>query len=404
MRTSYSALNTFGQCKQKFKFQIIDKIKAPKSVEAVFGTTVHGTLKFMFSHDPLFPTLDEIVNNFVEGWKASSNNIFPVMTQEHQATYEESGKAIIKNFYKKNLPWLFHVVDTESRFEVLIQDPKTNNSHILTGVIDRIDKIGEVEYEIVDYKTARKLPAQSTVDEDLQLSVYHMALLNRWQNLDAKNIKLSLYFLKHNEKLTTVRTTETLAKTLENILKTIRDIEARVESNNFPPSPSGLCDYCPYKTQCSAWRHLYKKDAPTIDEEQLQKTLQEYFLIKENDTKHAKRLKELQVIVDSYMNAHSVDRVFDNNGYFIARRLQQRFKYDFDKIREIMLSAGLQKEWYSILEADEKKLKAILNQLPPNIRDQISEQKKLSKEFTTLVASSKPVKNKKPLPIRLSTR
>src|SRR3989344_652130 len=112
MRTSYSALNTFEQCPQKYKFQIIDKIKAPKSVEAVFGTTVHGALKFMFSHDPLFPTLDEIVNHFVEGWQSSSDNIFPVMTPEHRATYEESGKLIIKNFYKKNPPWLFSVVDT----------------------------------------------------------------------------------------------------------------------------------------------------------------------------------------------------------------------------------------------------------------------------------------------------
>ena len=179
-------------------------------MEAVFGTTVHGALKFMFSHDPLFPTLDEIVNHFVEGWQSSSDNIFPVMTPEHRATYEESGKLIIKNFYKKNPPWLFSVVDTESRFEVLISDAKTNKNHVLAGIIDRIDKTSEGEYEIIDYKTARKLPAQSTVDDDLQLSVYHIALLDRWPNIEAKNVKLSLYFLKHNEKITTKRTLDDL--------------------------------------------------------------------------------------------------------------------------------------------------------------------------------------------------
>src|SRR3989344_9384760 len=159
MRTSYSALNTFEQCPQKFKYQVIDKIKAPKSVEAVFGTTVHGTLKFMFSHDPLFPALDEISNNFSESWSTSSGNIFPPMAPEHKDTCAESGKEIIKNFYKKNPPWIYPVVDTESRFEVLMSDSQTNKSHILAGIIDRIDKIGGGGYEVIDYKTERKLPA-----------------------------------------------------------------------------------------------------------------------------------------------------------------------------------------------------------------------------------------------------
>ena len=394
MRTSYSALNTFEQCPQKFKYQVIDKIKALKGVEAVFGTTVHGTLKFMFSHDPLFPALDEILNNFSESWNTSSGNIFPPMAPEHKDTYAESGKGIIKNFYKKNPPWIYPVVDTESRFEVLMPDPQTNKSHILAGIIDRIDKIGEGAYEIIDYKTARKLPAQKTVDDDLQLSVYHMALLNRWPNIEAKNIKLSLYFLKHNEKISTSRDVEALKQTTQKIIDTIRSIEKQTAENKFPPNPTALCDYCPYKTRCPVWRHLYKKEAPQVDEDMLQKTLQEYFAIKEADTKNAKRLKELQSVVRIFMDTHGLDRVFDDRGFSVVKRLQQRFAYDFDKVREIMLSAGLQKEWGSILEADEKKLKLIFDQLPYHIRQQIAEQKKLSKEFVTLVASSKPAKNK----------
>ena len=137
---------------------------------------------------------------------------------------------------------------------------------------------------------------------------------------------------------------------------------------------------------------MYKKEAPQIDEAKLQQSLHEYFAIKESDNANAKRLKELQGTINAYMTTNGVDRVFDERGYFIAKRLQQRFKYDFDKIREIMFAAGLQKEWNMILEADDKKLKLIMGQLPYHIRQQITEQKKLSKEFTTLVASSKPVK------------
>src|SRR3989338_10643426 len=110
MRTSYSALDTFKQCPQKFKFQVIDKIKAPKSVEAVFGTAVHAALKFMFSHDPIFPTLDQILADFEESWRSSSVKVSPELAPALKTTYEESGKSLLKNFYKKNQPWNFSVV------------------------------------------------------------------------------------------------------------------------------------------------------------------------------------------------------------------------------------------------------------------------------------------------------
>ena len=36
-KTSYSALETFKQCPQKYKFQQIDRIKAAKNKDAVFA-------------------------------------------------------------------------------------------------------------------------------------------------------------------------------------------------------------------------------------------------------------------------------------------------------------------------------------------------------------------------------
>ncbi len=392
MRTSYSALDTFQQCPQKFKFQIIDKIKAPKTVETVFGVSVHSALAFMFSKNPLFPTMDEILAHFEETWSTESQKISPVLTPEHRKTYEEHGRLLIKNFYKKNPPWNFSPVDIESHFEVLLPDPETGKTHTIAGIIDRIDKIGDGEYEIIDYKTNRKIPAQSVVDQNLQLSLYHMALVRKWPNIKPEQITVSLYFLKHGEKLSSHRDIAAITATKEAVLQTLRTIETHTTQNNFPPMPSPLCDFCPYKQICPAWRHLYKKDAPSIDETQLEQALQEYFSIKEMDNKNAVRIKELQRVVKAYMDTHQVDRVFDARGYYIAKRLQQRFGYNFDHIKEILVSAGLQKEWDMILEADEKKLKILMNSLPYPIRQKIEQEKILTKQFTTLAASSKPAK------------
>ncbi|MBI2021165.1 PD-(D/E)XK nuclease family protein [Candidatus Giovannonibacteria bacterium] len=284
MRTSYSALETYKQCPQKFKFAVIDKIKAPKSVEAVFGSSVHDALRFMFSHDPLFPTLEEVMLKFEENWRASGDKIFPKLAPELLNVYEESGKNMLKSFYKKNPPWNFSVVDTESHFEVLLPDEFTGKTHVLAGIIDRIDKTVEGEYEIIDYKTSRRLPSQSAADENLQMSIYHMAILRRWPNADPSKVILSLYFLKHNEKISSKRNMVATEATRETVLKTIRDIEIKTAENKFPPITSVLCDYCPYKKICPAWKHLYKKDdSPAPDEESLKSALKEYFEIKEKE-------------------------------------------------------------------------------------------------------------------------
>ena len=228
MRTSYSALDTFQQCPQKFKFQVIDKIKAPRSPEASFGSAVHGSLKYMFSHDPVFPTIEEVTAHFSENWKTSSFAPSLALTPEVSELYNKSGREMLKNFYKRNPPWNFSVVDTESHFEVLLTDEKSNKTHILAGIIDRVDKIGEGEYEIIDYKTSRRLPSQEAADGDFQMSLYHMALMRRWPGTDPAKIKLSLYFLKHNEKISSKRSKEALEATREAVLKTIREIEQKI--------------------------------------------------------------------------------------------------------------------------------------------------------------------------------
>ena len=391
MRTSYSALATYQQCPQKFKFQAIDKIKAPKSPEASFGSAVHDALKFMFSRDPLFPTLGEVLAHFSENWKSGIAKSSKALAPELIQIYDESGRSMIKNFYKNNPPWNFSVADTESHFEVLLLNEE-GQAHILAGIIDRVDKIGDGEYEIIDYKTSRRLPSQEAADMDFQMSLYHMALMRKWPGTDPAKIKLSLYFLKHNEKISSKRSKEALEATREAVLKTIREIEQKIAKNDFPPVVSKLCDYCPYKQICPAWKHLYKKKEQNFDEAKLQEALKEYFEIKSVASKNEDRLAELQTAIKSYMEANKLDRVFDERGYYISKKLQQRFKYDFDKVKEILTAAGMENEWQKILEADDKKLKLILKTLSPALRAQIESHKILSKEFMVLTASTKPVK------------
>lgn len=379
MRTSYSSLQTYKQCPQKYKFAEIDRVPAKKSAEAIFGTHIHKALQRMFAKDPLFPTIDELINYYHAEWPAREKFGWDENTER---IYKEEGIKIIKNFYTKNAPWNFSVVDLESHFEVLIPDEKTGVLHILAGKIDRIDKIGENEFEVIDYKTAKRLPSQDAVKNDLQLSIYSLGLQKRWPHLKPENIKVSLYFVKHNEKLSTIKTNEEIRETTTDVLATIGEIEEKLTTSaRFEPIPSPLCDWCSYKKICPAWRHLYQRqEAGDKKQDEMDIVLKEFLELKKEEKKNKKLIAELQSQICAYMENDGLDRVFGDEGY-VSRLMQTRSQYDFEKIREILEPLGL---WQEILDADEKKLKELMRKLPEEVRQKIAEFGIRKKEFITI--------------------
>jgi putative RecB family exonuclease len=389
MRISYSALETYKQCPQKYKFQEIDKRKAPKSKEAVFGTLVHASLKHMFSREPLFPTLDEVIANFRQNWKTAREKLR--LSEDEEQIYVRQGESILRRFYEKNPPWNYNVIDLESRFEVVLENPKTKEVHILTGIIDRIDKPSENEYEIIDYKTTRRMSSQENVDKNLQLALYQLGLIKRWPHIDPKKITLSLYYVKHNEKLSSHRSQESIETIKTQLLETIDEIEKRMATNDFPAVPSSLCDWCAYKPICPAWRFLYKKpEQATIEDQKIKEVIQEYFKIKKEEQDSKKRMAELQKTINQYLDQEKLDRVFGDNGT-IARKLQERYSYNFEQVKTVLEEAGMNNSWDLLLSPDEKKVKVVLKTLPEEIAAKVTEARTLTKAFHVLTASMKKV-------------
>lgn len=392
MRTSYSALQTYKQCPQKYKFQEIDRIPSKKSKEAVFGTLIHSSLKFMFEKSPLFPTLDEVLEFFRSKFPKTPDEAFESETVI--TAFLNEGLKILKNFYAKNAPWNFSVVDLESRFEIPVIDDKTGETHILAGKIDRIDKPDDSTYEIIDYKTNRRMPSQKDVDDDLQLSIYSLGVQKKWPHIKPEQIRVSLYFLKHGEKISSLRSDTSVSKTKNEIVSAISEIKDKLENNKvFEPVPSPLCDYCSYKPICPAWRHLYRKTNPSAalgagNQQQIDAVIKEYFELKKNVEKNEDRIAELQTQIKNYMEQENLTRVFGDGGY-VSKTTQIRHKYNFNKIREILEPMG---RWQEILDADEKKLKTLMKSLPEEVRQKIKELGIETREFTVLKVFMKKIK------------
>ncbi len=380
MRISYSALESFSQCPQKYKFEHIDKIRVPKGKEAVFGSAIHGALKFMFSRDPLFPTLEEVIARARETLLQSS-----AIPDNEKDRFVSSGKKMIIDFYKKNPPWKFTTIDLESRFEVTIADPFYKKEHELVGNIDRIDKLSDNAYEIIDYKTSRRLPSQDAVDANAQLASYQLGVHKKWPHIAPNQISLSLYFLRSGEKLTTTRSSDDLVRIEEHILSQIHAIEKKTEEGNFPPKPSALCDWCGYKPLCPAWSHLYRRQKqPEEERKSADQLVNDYLKLKDEINTREDELARVVRAINEYFEREKIDRIFGAAGS-IMRSAQERTSWDEGKIEAILRDTPL---WADILSPDPAKVKKALHTLPYELKERLQNEAQITKKFTMLKASS----------------
>ena len=371
MRLSYSSLGTYQTCPLKYKFKEIDRLKEPKSKEAVFGTLVHSTLKFFHEPSLLPPSLEDALNHFSKNW----NDAVYDNPDEERAAFS-AGVDMIRRYAEHNDPKQFTIVALESPFQIEIADAH-GATHTVKGIIDRIDKTAD-GYEIIDYKTGRKMPSQSDVDQNLQLSVYAKAFLARYpheaEHLD--HLTVSLYFLKHGVKLSSRRTIEDLKGVDDIFLETIGEIEA----GHFEPRVNPLCDWCGFQKICPMWKHKFR-ELRTATTEEKEQAVNDYLATKRAIELDKQKLMKLQATILEYMDAEDVERLFGDVG-IIERARTQKYDYDAGKLRDRLEPLG---KWESVLTVNQTLVKKTLASLPLETRKQIeAEAKTPGKETVTL--------------------
>lgn len=289
MRISYSAFQTYNLCPLKYKFQYIDWIKTSEKPEFFFGGLVHEVVQMALRRDPIIPKVEDLIKFYESKWR---EDVFPDKLTSDQ--YLKLGRDMIKNFHEGYKPGLRKVVAAEKRFQIPLED------HTLSGIIDRVDKLPFGAFEIVDYKTSKSLPSQEDVDADKQLATYAIAVQNLWP--EAKDIRLTLHFLKHNSMITTARTQDQI----ESMKKEIADTADKItKTKTFKPCENKFCDWCEYKHLCPL-----KKDQVSCANDQV---------------------KEIDNIIKDYI--YSYNKIAE-----LTPKIQAHF--DEEKLKELKTDAG----------------------------------------------------------------
>ncbi len=254
---SNSKLSTFEQCKLKYKFRYIDKIKPPieKSIEVHLGICVHDALEWLYYKvkEKNIPELDELIQKYTLSWQEKYKEDFLIVKKEMSVEdYFNRGVTFLINYYIKHKPFDEGTLELEKRIWVTLNP---SCPHKIIGYIDRLAFNKENnEYEVHDYKTANSLPNREKFENDRQLALYSIGVKQLYG--EDKSVLLVWHYLNHNLQIKSKRTNEQLEQLKKDILKLIEEIESTKE---FPANKSVLCGWCEYKDICPIWNKEIQK-------------------------------------------------------------------------------------------------------------------------------------------------
>ncbi|OIO41552.1 hypothetical protein AUJ62_02665 [Candidatus Pacearchaeota archaeon CG1_02_32_21] len=248
---SHSRLSAFEQCKLKYKYHYVDRIKTKveKTAELVLGSTVHEGLEKLYRLLQMGKvlTLKQVLSFYKSQWKKNwSKSILIVNKELGEKDYKKMGEKFLVDYYHTYAPFnQGKVLGIETQHFLSLDE--NNKIHVR---MDRIVEASPGIYEIHDYKTNKSLPTQAHLDEDRQLALYSIWVRENFK--DTKKVKLIWHFLQFNKEMVSERTPEQLVELKKSILSLIKEIE---EEKEFAPTVSTLCNWCEFKSICPMWKH-----------------------------------------------------------------------------------------------------------------------------------------------------
>ncbi len=170
-RLSASAVETYETCPLQFKFEREWKLARQVHAAMQYGAAMHRVLRTYYDSVRLGRTKsdDELMQLFRD-----DPGLAGIQDGYQRELYLKQGEAQLRDFLAgtRSAPRP-EVLHTEEWFEVQIAGTK------VAGRIDRMDRAPDGSVAIVDYKTG-KARSQEDADESLQLSIYAMAVREKW--------------------------------------------------------------------------------------------------------------------------------------------------------------------------------------------------------------------------------
>ncbi len=306
---SHSRISTFEQCRLRFKLQYLDKVPVEQedTVETFLGSLVHEALEKLYK-DLQFAkklSLDELLAWFRAEWARRWQDSIAIVREEYTPeNYRAMGERYLTDYYRRHEPFdQGRTLGLETQELLPLDD--THHYHIR---IDRLVDAGNGVYEVHDYKTSLTLKTPQELAEDRQLAMYALWVYTTFP--DATLVRLVWHYLAFDKDLVVEKQRDELEQVREAVLARIADIEA---AQDYPPTRSALCAWCPYQQHCPLWKHLFATAELPPEEfrrEDGVRLVDEYVRLKEEERILKEKLAEVQEQLFRYAEQHGVSVVY----------------------------------------------------------------------------------------------
>ncbi len=333
-------METFRNCPLQFNYKYVEKIKieTKQNIEAFMGSMVHETLEKLYvdlKYNKIL-SLEEIIIYYNNIWKNnfSFDKVEIIREGYTENQYKSLGEEYLTNYYNTYKPFnQGKTIGLEMKINLSLYDKERNKTYNLIGYIDRLSLVSENHIEIIDYKTNISPKTQEEVDIDKQLALYSIAVREKFPFIE--KIDLCWFFLSVGIKQVSTRTVEELDLLKESSIKVIREIEDATVKKKFPGKPSGLCNWCSYRSVCPFKAHDIKikqlSENEYLKEEGvfLVNKYQELTELKKNLTQDVDiQLEKLKDAIINYSKVNHLEKLFgENKSIFIK-------EYDSIKLPE----------------------------------------------------------------------
>lgn len=229
MEISYTRLRVYLECPWKYQLMFVEGRRIPLTPRSSLGLSLHRALERF--HRKEAGTLDDLLDCYEDGWLGAG---YP--DEAAKDLWRKKGRRILERYYESEQDRRSQVMAVEREFVYPL------GRHAVRGMVDRIDRLADGGYEIVDYKTHLDIESETELSDDLQMRFYALGVKESLA-LDVR--RLTLHYVAADKKVSVAYDAGREEELKGLIGKTADDIEA----GRFC-ARTAFCPRCEFRADC----------------------------------------------------------------------------------------------------------------------------------------------------------
>ena len=229
---SASDIETYRLCPLKYKFARVFRIPQEPTINQRFGIVLHQVLERF--HQSSAPAREDLFELFETSWRRGGFG-----DTDDELQFRERALDALDRYWERVRDEEGEPAWFERSFSFAL------GPHLLRGRVDRVDRLPDGTYELIDYKTGKAKSADD-LRQDIQLSVYQMGARESW---GVETSAQSYMYVMTGEKVPVAHSEEEL----ERVRAAIEKIGSGILRQEFQPTPTAeICSFCDYRIICPA--------------------------------------------------------------------------------------------------------------------------------------------------------